>query len=396
MDWDEEAGQSGLGGGSRSFPPAAPFADVAVGAHKLRLLRDGEQAFPAMLDDIARARTTVCFETYILRDDRTGRTFGDALMDRASAGVEVNLLYDTWGSSVTDRFLARLKRAGVRVLPYRPVTAGVRDRRLLRSLWRRDHKKSLIIDGLVGYTGGLNISDEYAPPTVGGSNWRDTHLRIEGPAARELEYFFLRTWQRERGAPLAEARYSAPPRTPDPRVQVICSEKRRGRGDIGREYRDAIGGARSRIWLTNAYFLPTLRLLRALSAAARRGVDVRVIVAGTTDVRAVRYASRSIYGRLLRAGVRVYEYLGRVLHAKTAVVDGFWSTVGSSNLDSQSLKMNLEVNAFVRGERFARALEEMFREDLESCDEITLDSWERRGVVDRALSWSAYLFKDYL
>jgi cardiolipin synthase len=179
-------------------------------------------------------------------------------------------------------------------------------------------------------------------------------------------------------------------------VQVISNDLRKGRQGIERAYRQAIQRAKRRVRITNAYFLPTLRLLGALVGAARRGVDVRVIVAGTTDVPAVLLASRSIYGPLLSAGVRIFEYRGRVLHAKTATVDGVFSTVGSSNLDTQSLRQNLEVNAFVRDERFAAALESMFDEDLASSVEITPDVWERRGLLERAASWGAYLFKELL
>lgn len=383
---------SALAGGGQG--PA--FAELDVGAHGLALLRDGEQAFPRMLGDIARAESSVCLETYIFRDDRTGRAFGDVLMDRAAAGVEVSVLFDAWGSSVSERFLQRLRHAGVRVLPFRPVGQAANERRFLRAVWRRDHKKTLVVDGMVGYTGGINVSDDYAPVSAGGGGWRDTHLRIAGPAARELLYFFLRTWRREHGPPFDEERYVFGSRRPDPHVQVISSERRRGRNEIGREYRDAIGSARSRILITNAYFLPTVRLFYALTEAARRGVEVRIIVAGATDVPAVRYAARSIYGRLLRAGVRVHEYVGRVLHAKTAVVDGAWSTVGSSNLDSQSLKMNLEVNAIVRSGAFAASLERMFADDLLACEEVTLEAWTRRGPLERAISFGAYLFKDYL
>ena len=379
--------------------PGAPnlYAEVELGVHRLGLLRDGEQAFPAMLEAIARARSTISLETYILRDDGVGRRFASALSERARAGVEVNLLFDAWGSSVPDRYLERLRHAGVRTLAYRPISfAGPLSQRLLARLGRRDHKKSLVVDHALAFTGGINLCDDHAPRVQGGAAWRDTHLVIEGPAALELEWFFLRTWRREGGAPLDEARYASEGRRPDGRVQVLSSDLRRGRHSIRRAYRNAFRGARERISITNAYFLPTLPLFRALTTAARRGVDVRVIVPGESDVAAVRLASRSIYGRMLRAGVRIFEYAGRMLHAKTAVVDGRWATVGSSNLDSQSLRRNLEANAIVEDERFAAALEAMFEEDLASSLEVTRADWQRRGPLERAGSWLAYLAKDWL
>jgi cardiolipin synthase len=389
-----------LDDGSAPAPPApparTPFAEMTVGAHRLALLRDGVQAFPAMLDAIASARATICLETYILRDDRTGRRFADALSERARAGVEVSLLYDAWGSSLGGAYVDGLEAAGVRVLAYHPIRFSGRRREALGRLAHRDHRKALIVDSRIGFTGGINITDEYAPVEEGGAAWRDTHLSLDGPAARELEYFFRTTWRRAGGAPFDEGRYVGDGRRPDPLVSVISSHVRRARTNIRSAYRDAIRTARQRIWITNAYFLPALLILGDLADAARRGADVRVMVAGTTDVRAVLYASRSIYELLLRAGVRLYEWTGRVLHAKTMVVDGRWATVGSSNLDAQSLRQNLEVNAIVRHPAFAAALERMFEEDLASCEEINQERWQRRPLWVRATSWGAYMLRNWL
>ncbi len=382
-------------------PHVSPaYAEMCVGNHHLALLKDGTQAFPAMLLAIAQARSTICLETYILRGDHTSQTFADALAERALAGVEVNLLYDYWGSSVSTSLLETLRSAGVRTLCFHPLRFSGHRREIVGKLARRDHRKSLIIDSRVAFTGGINISDDYAPPELGGAGWRDTHLdthlRLEGPAALELEYFFLRTWRRGGGAPINETRYGGDGRRPDPRVTIISSDIRRGRHNIREAYRAAITSAQRRIDITNAYFLPTIRLVRALTDAARRGVAVRIMVAGTTDVPAVLYASRSIYDILHNAGVRLFEWRGRVLHAKTAVIDGRWATVGSSNLDAQSLRKNLEANAIVRDEGFAAALEAMFEEDLASCVEILPQHLEQRPLWDRAASWGAYLLRDWL
>lgn len=372
-------------------PPRA-FAEIEVGAHRLALLRDGEQAFPAMLRAIAAARRTICLETYIFRDDRTGRRFGDALAERSRAGVEVNLLYDAWGSAVSAGYIDALRAAGVRTLAFRPIDFSSP----FEKVARRDHRKSLIVDSRVGFTGGMNIADDYASLADGGGGWRDTMLQLAGPAAAELQYMFLRTWRRSGGATVDERRYGYDNRRPDPLVRIVGTDFRRRRRWVRDEYRHAIERARRRIWISNAYFLPPLRLIRALSQAASRGVDVRIMLAGTTDVPAVLLASRSIYGHLLKAGVRLLEWRGRVLHAKTAVVDGRWSTIGSSNLDPQSLRKNLEVNAIVEHEGFAAAMERMYEEDLGYCDEITADRWQRRSLLERAVSWTAYLARDWL
>ncbi len=373
-----------------------PFAELEVSMHRLAILKDGAQAFPAMLAAIASARHFVCLESYILCDDATGRRFAEALAERARAGVEVSLLFDGWGSDLSDDFLAELHAAGVRTVSFHPVRLEGHLGRLIARVYRRNHRKSLIVDGAVGFTGGLNLSDDYAAREDGGNGWRDTHVRLEGPATAELLHLFLETWRRSKGAPIDEARYRPGGRRPDPAVRVIGSELRANKKRIRRAYVDAIHGARERIQLTNAYFLPTFGVLRALTLAARRGVKVQVILAGETDVKAVRAAARSVYGRLLRAGIEVYEWQGRVLHAKTAVVDGTWSTIGSSNLDALSLRVNLEVNAVVEDARFGAAMERLFVEDLPHCRQITLKEWRHRPLLDRFVSWFAFLFREWM
>ncbi|WP_050436380.1 phospholipase D-like domain-containing protein [Chondromyces crocatus] len=345
-----------------------------------------------MLRAIARAERTVCLETYILRSDRTGERFAEALAERAAAGVEVNLLYDAWGSSVSAAYIADLRAAGVRTVAFRPFAVNTP----FEKFARRNHRKILVVDSYVGVTGGMNIADDYASPEDGGAGWRDTQLLLEGPAAAELQYLFLRTWRRSGGPPLDDRRYGVEGRRADPQVRIVGTGLPRRRRWVRDEYRHAIDRSTRRLWITNAYFLPPLRMIHAINEAARRGVDVRVMVAGTTDVPAVLFASRGIYGRMLKAGVKLYEWRGRVLHAKTAVIDGRWSTVGSSNLDAQSLRKNLEVNAIVEDERFAAAVERMFLEDLGSCEEITEKQWRKRSLLERAASWTAYLAREWL
>lgn len=372
------------------------YCDLSAGFHRLRILKDGAQAFPAMVDAIKHAKSTICLETYILEDDRIGQMFADALIERARAGVEVNLLFDTWGSSVSDGFVDRMREGGVRVLPFRPILAALQEVKLIRQVSRRNHRKALIVDSQLAFTGGINLSNDYAPQEDGGAGFRDTHLEFEGPAALELQYFFLQTWKKAKGPPMDESRYAHEGRRPDPHVHVVTNDMHKGRVSIRLAYRKAIQEAKQRIYISNAYFLPTIGVLLGLCKAAKRGVDVRVMVAGTTDVTAVKLATRTMYGRLLRQGIRLYEWHGRVLHAKTAVVDGHWSTIGSSNLDQQSLRLNMEANAIIEDPRFASAMEKMFLEDLEHCEEITLASWQQRPWWERVISWIAYLFRDWL
>jgi cardiolipin synthase A/B len=384
-----------LAGPSRPRATGA-YCDLNVGFHRLRILKDGEQAFPAMLDAIKNAKSTICLETYILEDDQIGKTFADALIERARAGVEVNLLFDVWGSSVSSGFVDRLRENGVRVVAFRPLLPALQSIKLVQQVSRRNHRKSLVIDSFLAFTGGINISKDYAPKSENGEGFRDTHLEFEGPAARELQYFFLRTWRRARGPAITAKSYDQEGRRPDPFVHVVTNDMHRGRVNIRKSYREAIRQAKERILITNAYFLPTLGLLRELCDAAKRGVDVRIMVAGTTDVTVVKLATRTIYGRLLRAGIKLYEWHGRVLHAKTAVIDGKWSTVGSSNLDQQSLRLNMEANAIIVDPHFAGAMEALFWEDLPYCEEITAENWHNRPLWERIISWIAYLFRDWL
>lgn len=364
------------------------FASLDVGAHRLILLKNGEETYPSMLEAIQSARTHICLETYIFRADATGIQIAEALMERARAGVEVNVIADAWGSPLPAGFLRRLRRAGVRFLLYNPVRISWRALKTrFARVWRRDHRKILVVDNRVGFTGGLNIADDYASETMGGWGWRDTHLRIEGPAVAELLYIFLRTWRAEGGEPLDEDRYRNEARRPDPKVRVLGSDLRRGRMMIRDAYLEAIRNARERLWITSAYFLPSGKLLRAIKGAARRGVDVRLMLAGTTDVPPARYAAQSFYSRLLKAGARIFEWNGTVLHAKTALADDRWATVGSSNLDTMSLRMNLEVNAIVEDRRFNAALARLFEEDLEQCIEVEWRWFRYRPLMDRLLSF---------
>lgn len=377
-------------------PIVPAFADVSIGPNRVSLLKDGAQAFPAMLRAIASARSTICLETYILESDETGRRFVRALCERAAAGVEVNLLFDDWGSHVTEDLYAVMQEAGVRWVRFMPVRLGGRWAGAFARLRRRNHRKALVVDGEVGFTGGLNISDDYASSDEGGLGWRDTHVRIEGPAAHDLERLFLETWRRSRGPKLDVKRYQRRANIGDGKVKIIGNDFAKDHKDIRKAYVDAMNAAQKRIYLTHAYFLPPNRVLKAMIRAARRGVEVAVILAATTDVGPVLWAARGLYPRLLRAGVKVFEWEGRVLHAKTAVVDGSWCTVGSANLDALSLRSNLEVNAVFRDPHFAAAVERMFVDDLGHCVTVTRQMLKDRGLLERLLTFIAYRLRAWL
>lgn len=379
------------------LPSRAPYAETKVGPNQVALLKDGLQAYPAMLAAIESAKSTICLETYILEDDDLGLRFIHALCERAKAGVEVLLMFDYWGSEVSDESIELMREAGVKQLVFRPWKYLGSISRAFSKVVRRNHRKSLTVDGEIGFTGGLNISRHYAAVIDGGEGWRDTHLRITGPDAQALEKLFLTTWNANKGPKYDARRFLRRRVAGCERLQVVGNDFALDRKGIRRAYEDAFSRAKERICVTNAYFLPPSKMVRGLVAAARRGVKVTVILAATTDVKVVLYAARGLYPRLLKNGIDVREWAsGRVLHAKTAVVDGVWATVGSSNLDPMSLRQNLEVNAIVTEPSFGSALEKMFNEDLEHCERITMDDVKAYGFVQRALMWIAYKLRHWL
>jgi cardiolipin synthase A/B len=365
--------------------------------HRVRVLVDGQEAFPAMLAAIARARRYVHLETYILRADRTGRLFAEALIERARAGVAVRLMYDGFGAiSLSSDYLARLREAGVETLEFRP--AGGR-RWTWRRWLRRDHRKVLVVDGERCFLGGLNIGDEYAPRVVGGRGWRDTHARVEGPVVADLEALFRATWHRAGGAPYrAHARVSEESvASPGSELAAALSSDDRGRrSTIRRHILHAIGRAHHHVYIASAYFMPDRGLRRSLRAAARRGIDVRILVPGASDVRSVQWAGEHTYARFLRSGVKLYQWFESHMHAKTIVVDDGWSMIGSYNLDNMSLFWNMEVVIEVAGEVTASRLNELYLADLARSTELELDTWRRRRWWRRMLSWFFYRFRRFL
>ena len=378
-------------------PLRLPYAENRLGPNRVALLKDGLQAYPAMLNAIAHARATITLETYILRDDATGLRFIEALRERARAGVEVLVMYDFWGSEVSEANLDAMRADGVKVLAFRPWRYLGSLSRAFARVRRRNHRKSLVVDGTIGFTGGLNISDDYAAVEDGGRGWRDTHLRIMGPDAGALERLFLSTWQQHKGPRYDVKRFERPRQAGCEKLKIVGNDFALDRKGIRRAYEKAFAAANDRIYVTNAYFLPPAKIINALVKAARRGVRIGIILAATTDVKLVLYAARGLYPKLLKHGIDVYEWnSGRVLHAKTAVVDGSCATVGSSNLDPLSLRQNLEVNAIVTEPAFAASLERMFLEDLSNCVRITRQTLKDYGLFERFVSWLAYQVRHWL
>jgi cardiolipin synthase len=364
--------------------------------NRISPLIGGREAFPMMLEAIRHAHRRVHFEMYILRDDAIGREFKAAFVERARAGVEVRVIFDGLGSfGLPARFVDELREAGAEVHVFHPVAPW-------RKHWglnKRDHQKLLLIDDEFGFTGGINVGDEYQPVDAGGGGWHDVHALVEGPVVFDLGRLFRETWIHVGGSPFPE------PALPIPRpdlhehtalVEVISNLRMQTRSEMRYAYLHAIRRAESTISIMNAYFIPDVGLRRAFGLAVKRGVDVRVIVPSRSDVAAVYYASRHLYGRLLRRGVRIFEWPERMMHAKCGVIDGVWSTIGTYNLDRRSFLHNLEVALVTIDRPLGARMQAQFERDLAGCHEVTLEEWKRRSSWRKFLEWFFFKLRYWL
>jgi cardiolipin synthase len=345
---------------------------------------DGDACYDAMLAAIGRAQSRVWLETYIFEPDKAGRAFLAALAAAAARGADVLLLVDAIGSPRLDEAtLAPLRAAGVQVAHYNPPWSLKRRLPLLH----RDHRKILVVDE-VAFAGGMNISEDYAGARWGNGLFRDTHALVEGPAVADLAAILRASFRAATGREL-----SAPPRRaamPDGVfVQVLGSDVRRQKRHIQRALYQTVGRCVSTCFLTSPYFVPPPRLLRALVRAARRGVDVRVLTAGLSDVPVAAVAARHLYGTLLQAGVKVYEMHAQTLHAKTAAIDGIYASIGSFNLDRWSFVRNSEVNVTVLDSGLASLLEAQMAVDLGGARQVSRGEHAARSLWERARGWLA-------
>lgn len=382
-------------------PPRPEEAHVYIGrrgrrmmpGNELKLLRDGVEAFPEMLDAIRQARRKIRLEVYMFIDDAVGELFGRALVEAAQRGVQVKVLYDWLGSLETRRsFFRRLRAQGVDVRAFKPLSFA----RGIGALIRRDHRKILVVDGEIAFVGGINVAAHWAPRGHGGG-WRDDVMRVEGPAAQTLERLVCASWRMEAHKRLYRLRRRFSKRRQqllargDVKAVVLSS-----RHAIHRAYLRAIGHARHSVLIANAYFLPDRRLLAAIKQAAQRGVVVKLILAGKSDHPIVTWAARALYDRMLRWGVRIHEWYDGVLHSKTAVVDGTWGTIGSFNLEPMSLRFNHEVNLVFTDRRWGGALERSLQDDCDKCRRVDPIQWARRPWWRRAVERTAYFFRRFL
>lgn len=373
-----------------------------IAGNKVTLLFDGPATMKEMMAAAGAAKTTINLETYIFDQDEVGMQFADVLIEKRKQGVTVNVLYDSVGTIGTPKeFFDRMKEAGVNLLAFNPVNPAARVGKW--ELNNRDHRKLMVVDGKVAFTGGINISKTYAnssffrskqkPSTADSKQigWRDTHIKIEGPAVASLQWHFIDAWVNQDAGDLPEREYF-PPLAPvgDKIVRVLATDPDRD-SEIYKSFILAIQEARKSVHITSAYFVPDRQFVDALCAAARRGADVRLVLPGVTDHGLVFHAGRAFYDELLSSGVKIFELQVAILHAKTAVIDGAWSTVGSANIDRRSFLHNYELNVVVVDPNFGRDMESAFAEDLRDSKEVTLDAWRDRPWTDRIKEFAARL-----
>ncbi|MES2639791.1 MAG: phospholipase D-like domain-containing protein [Myxococcota bacterium] len=362
-------------------PPLLP-------GNRVTLLVNGDSFYPSMLEAIRAAERTITLETYMMWSGRIASTFVEALTNRALAGVRVHVTLDWFGSrKLGEDVRARMRAAGIELALYRPPTWG----NLLR-FDQRTHRRILVVDGRVGFAGGMGITDVWTGNAQGPGHWRDTAVRVEGPVVAQLQGAFVDNWVETTGSLLhGDAYFPELPQRGDVVAQAFWSSPHEGNYNARVMYHLSIASAKRTIRLANAYFVPDRLMMRTLLDARARGVAVELLVAGPTDIPLTRWAGRLRWGKLLTAGIRIFVYQAAVLHAKTMVVDDLWSTVGSANVDRLSLRLLDEVNVNVLDPRVAAEHVAIFEQDKSQSIEVTLDGWRNRSWFSRAKEWFAGL-----
>jgi cardiolipin synthase A/B len=364
---------------------------MMVGGNSALLLKNGDEIFPAMTREIRAAHSSVNLESYIFQPDAAGRQFADAMMEAARRGVEVRLLIDAYGGKLGD-LEEPLKQAGVKVREYRPIRLFS-----IYKIGKRTHRKLLIVDGKIGYTGGLGIDKRWLGDARTTEEWRDTQVRVEGPVVAQLQAIFTEDWTYTTGEILAGDPFF-PKIAPAGTIEAEAVKVSRGDASSLPKmlYYMAIQAARKTIRIQNAYFLPDNQTREALIRAVKRGVDVQVMVPGThIDLPMVRLSSRLHYGPLLEAGVKIYEYQPTMLHNKVFTVDGIFSTIGSINFDQRSMGKNAEESLAFYDRDFTGKIEEMFNDDLKRCREVTHSRWKHRGLAARISEMIFWIWEPY-
>lgn len=367
---------------------------VVVGGNRIDVLLNGDEIFPAKLDLIRAARKTITYAQYVFEEGEPAADTAQALAERCRAGVKVHVLVDAVGSlMMPSQYRDWLTEAGCELAFYRPLSPWAMDR-----VNNRNHRRILVADGRVGVTGGSGTSGKWSGNGRQEGQWRDTDLRLEGPVVSQLQGAFAENWLEATGVALGGPDYFPSPIEAKGQVesQIVRSSPAGGSVAMYTMFLLAIASARQSIYITNPYFVPDDKMLSTLLQARQRGVRVVLLLPGATDHNLVRQASRSELGRLLQAGVKVYEYRAALLHAKTMVIDSIWATVGSTNLDRRSFELNEELNLVVYNPDIARRLEGVFEADLRGSREVTYEAWKNRGILSRFLEALSLPFRDQM
>lgn len=380
-------------GESSFFPTIEAHTDAPIVAgNRIEVLHNGNETFPAMLAAIKIAKSTITFAQYLYEDGPIARDLAEAFAERCRAGIAANILLDDHGTRAPAEIPDLMRNAGCQVEIFRRVEAPQ-----VIFLWKllkynyRNHRRILVIDGRVGFTGGYGISEAWMGDGRTDNHWRDTNARIEGPLVKNLQAAFVESWLEATGALLGGDGYF--PRL-EPRGktagQIVKSSPVGGSFQNYMLFLLSIASAKKSIHITNPYFIPDDRMLEALIAAAARGVRVTVLVPGKIDHPITYRASRANYGRMLTGGIQIYEYMAALMHAKTMVVDGIWATIGSTNMDNRSFALNEELNLTVYDAGIAARLEQDFTDDLKYSKKITYEEWRERGWSERL--WEMFSF----
>src|SRR5262245_57172222 len=366
------------------FPTLEAYAgSPIVAGNRVEFLLNGEEIFPAVIEAIQSAQKTVTYAQYFYEDGPVSRDIAAALTERCLAGVGVNVLLDSFGAlGIPADYVDMMRHAGCHVEFFRPLGPLAWQRAN-----NRNHRRILVVDGRIGWTGGSGVSRKWMGNGRVEGHWRDTDVRVRGPVVEYLQGAFAENWLEATGVVLGGEAYFPRPLQPsgEAYAQVVRSSPAGGSFAMYTTFLLAISSAQRSIFITNPYFVPDGRMEEALLAAVGRGVRVMVLVPGAIDHNLVRQASRGKFGKMLKAGVEIYEYRAALLHAKTMVIDGVWSTVGSTNLDNRSFALNDELNLVVYDAALARRLEKIFADDLSHSVKVDYRNWRRRGLADRLL-----------
>ncbi|HEX6321198.1 MAG TPA: phospholipase D-like domain-containing protein [Burkholderiales bacterium] len=380
---------------SEQFPRAmgALFGPTLLAGNRVQALLNGGEAFPAMLEAIREARHTITFETYVFWSGSIGEAFAEALSERARAGIKVHVLLDWIGGQLEDAQLERMRRDGIEIRRYNAPSWFN-----LHRLNNRTHRKLMVVDGKIGFTGGIGIADQWRGHAQDPQHWRDTHFRLEGPAVAQMQSAFVDNWMQTTGEVLHGEGFLPPlPAAGASVAQVFTSSPGGGAESMQLMYLLSIAAAAESIRISASYFVPDNVAVRALVAALERGVRVTIIVPGPyMDMGIVRRASRAEWGPLLEAGAVIHEYQPTMYHAKVVIVDAQWVSVGSTNFDNRSFSINDEANLNVYDAAFARRQVEVFERDLERSRRVTLEEWRSRPWLDKALDFGASLLSSQL